>query len=249
MNEDLIGTWYVYRYNVSRHVLKEPDTALEITEKLDEGEDFAALFQVSGLEKKVRVEMIFDPRTESWFGEDRNIDFRFERVDNRGVVMLIGHASDRTNLEYRDFFIAVKVKRKGSLPWNPESSVAYHFGPSYESSLQRKKRIKKGGDISIVYGGVIDRDVLGEIVFNDRHYDLKSAQVFKGGVKFAGEEKNNPGENSEYARKIWLWLFSLDRSTDRLLATGYCTGPQDDFEFDGLRAPGVTTWTNGGFAG
>lgn len=225
MNEDLFGEWYVYRYNSARHVLKAPETKLEIKELNGqedghEEEDFGACFELSGLEEKIAVEMIFDPRTESWFGEDGSIDFRLERTENSGIVMLIGHATDRMNAANRDYFLAVRSRREHELPWPPQFPKTYQFGPSYEGFLEKKKRVQIGGGASITVRSVDEKgNADGMITFNGETYPLDKVMLFERGVKFAGWYEEETG----YPRKIWLWLLPLD-DTNRLLATGYYFG-------------------------
>jgi len=242
---DLENDWYVYRYNLSRHVLKAPETLLEVQMAGSEGSlpyDYMASFQMSGLDEPVRAEMIFDPRTESWFGESDRFDFRWERVENSNTVMLVGHASDRSNVTHRDFFVAVRSRREVQLPWPPPNERrTYQFGPCYCGSLERKLRVQAGGGITVsVAEDPPPHGPFGEVTFDNTRYIVKKDFVpHEKGWKVVGW-RDEGGEEAW----IWLWLLPLDELGGRLLATGYDYTP---VRYDSI--PGTPPCTGTRFGG
>ena len=214
MSQDLIGKWYVYRHNVSRHVLKATVTELEIEppQPPDE-EEFTCLanFELSGFDYPVPVLMDRaepgntgdqEATTVTWFGEKESFDFRWDRHDDLPDA-LVGYAADRLHPGSRDAFVAVKSQSTGPL----NMPDPYHFQYTYVTPLARTRpSTKKNTGVSIFRNGM-------SITFGGTHYDILEDEPLPQGRRFSAE-------TPDHLQQLRLWVLPVDGS-ERLFAIGY----------------------------
>ena len=196
------GTWYAYRYNVSRDVLKSSETTLTIGQVQTGSRQVH--FELSGWGHPIETKMINDPTTQAWHGEFDSLDFRWSRVECDGKDILIGHVLDRANDTSRDFFVAVRSKRTQSLP----EKDLYTFENAYVTPTLRCEPLMKKANVSIDM-------VKGQISFEKRDYSIIHSVSCEGGLRLIAETVGPIG-----FRRIGLWLLPI-HETDHLLATGF----------------------------
>lgn len=222
-DQNLLGTWHVYRYHVSRHVLKFAETtlAIEVPKPPDDMKlTYLARFQVSGVDEPFDVLMDkADPgragkghyggsqetKTETWIGESDGFDFRWDLHVEDQPGILIGYAADRHNPDSRDTFIALTSPRKCALP----DLATYDFQRFYLTPLARTRPSRKGD------AGVCIRPHDKEFWFEKTRYEIIYNERFEHGRKLIAET-TGPGDY----KTVGLWLLPTDGS-DRLLAIGY----------------------------
>lgn len=222
---NLYGTWRVYRYNLSRHVLKAPETTLEIT-KPEPPQQAAvtclARFELRGNGGKVEILMDkvetskaetaqdlagHETKAVTWFGEKENFDFRWDLFAD-GV--LVGYAADRSNPGSYDTFVAVKSPQTSPAPVKEaDKRASYHFERSYLTPLVRTRPSGTGGGVSIVLPG--PGEAAAKVIkFDGNEYRIRKDRPYgpTGGRKLITDLTPIPGE--EGLQQLVLWLLPID---------------------------------------
>ncbi|HYU32547.1 MAG TPA: hypothetical protein VEW48_10330 [Thermoanaerobaculia bacterium] len=237
MRPELLRKWYVYSYNLSRHVLRSPQTtlSLEAASHSSSGADTClASFQVSGFDQPFRVAMDkvetlrgqgarnSQEEIETWFGEKGSFDFRLDYCLGSGL--LIGYVADRSNDLHRDIFIAWKSLRSVAL----DPIATYSFDNYYLAPLSRSKASEEEHGISIDLGGDFGAPTIVQTYEGNQYtYGILASRAFFDGLKISGVELEPPPGN--VPRRIGLWILPVDPAdpTGRLLAVGYYFGMLD----------------------
>ena len=225
MSKDLYGQWYVYRYNIDRHVLKAPATVLFIKEpppSEDPKHTILARFELSGFDKPVHVVLDkADPgkageghfggdqeaKTVTWFGEQEGFDFRLTRHEGlRGI--LTGYTADRHLSLSRDTFVALRKERK--IPLRPRNT--YGFQHSYTTPLVRTRPSSKGDGASIILESANPKKA-NIITFEGERYRINLEESEPDNHRFSAE-------TDDKVKKLRLWVLPTDESKS-LVAIGY----------------------------
>ena len=251
MSQDLLGKWYVYRYNPSEHpshdpdiqfttddtVLKAPETTLEISQQTTRG--CLARFELRGRAEPVELEMIADDRTGDWCSpKGGSLNFRWARIERGGEepLILAGEVNNRDVPNYveRDFFVAVRSRRTYRL----RDEAAYQFGGAYRVPSVVGEHSKKwpdddlpGVDLVLLMakaqaGKKIEAEDKDEIRIGGNTYALTGSvgsgcTRFQGGFVIKGSIKGNA--EPDYKDTIGLWVLPVAKpgQIEHLLAVGY----------------------------
>lgn len=212
--DPLNGDWHVYRYNISsRVVLKSPKTMLGISPPMPPDEEAVtrtAQFELSGWDHKVQVLMDKagpgkagaghypddqETKTDTWFGEYENFDFRWDRHYGQPGI-LIGYAADRLNPMSRDTFVAVKSEKARKVT----SLHTYAFRCCYLTPLARTRPSQKGTVSIDVKNRVITFGGTSHKILTDISYDPQ------GGRRLTAINTEELKERKE----LGLWLLPID---------------------------------------
>lgn len=206
------GPWHVYRFNRSRHVLKSVETTLDI-KQVGPGPLMASV-ELSGWDNPIEVEMLFDPTTGAWYGEEESFDFRWAPIKCGKTHLLVGYALDRCNSAYCDSFVAVKARRTVEL----RGQNTYSFASSHRTLPKRGKVSENWGAISVNRTGDPTEEKY-TITYKGMTRKNVGVVPHERGLKVTGEW--NVGTDDE--SRIELWILPVDQ-TGHLLAIGNYTG-------------------------
>jgi hypothetical protein len=222
---EINGDWWLYRYSISRHVLKAAETELKIA-SLPDGA-CQAIFEMSGFDLKHKVEMnktnngsttAAGADAVSWVGEKGCFDFRWDFYPDSGI--LLGYAADRSNDAYRDIFIAVRSRLSQQL----DNRDQYDFQGYCFTPLTRNKPAEK--EASTLHIDLRDgkREMTQGYDGADLAYAIVRKEDYGYGLRIIGEEQGSGSENI-LRRRLALWILPVDPArSDCRLVIGYYFG-------------------------